>query len=327
MTKRPRQATQAGADTTFAHIKMRLDNKGRGDFRAEGNTIWLYDAIAGSEEEAMYFGGVAPSQFIGQLAAMAGDVTLRINSPGGSVFGAQAMVAAIRQHSGKVTAQIDSLAASAASVIAVACADCIMVPGAMMMVHRAWGMTVGNEADMRQTADLLAKLDGTLAEAYAAKTGGTAQEALDLMAAETWFTAAEAVAAGLANSIMESDTQKPKAQWNLAAFAAAPKALAPNVTGYNDADVAFVTGMVTQHEQCIAAAKIAVAAGQDKEVLQMAGEAIADASDCLSDLEEWLGARGIGNAPAPEAENRIDADEARQRRIRQAHALTHANPI
>jgi ATP-dependent protease ClpP protease subunit len=300
---------------------MRLSNKGRGTFKAEANTIWLYDAIAGSAEEAAWFGGVVPQDFIAQLSAMSGDVTLRINSPGGSVFGAQAMVAAIRQHNGKVTAQVDSLAASAASVIAVNCADCVMVPGAMMMIHKAWGMTVGNEADMRQTADLLAKLDGTIADAYARRTGMTTAAALDLMAAETWFTAQEAVDAGLAGSVMETDTQAPQARWDLSAFARAPKIEAA-ATAYNDADVTFVNGMVILHGQAITAAKAVLVAGSDMAVAGMAGDVIGEATECITELTEWLGEKGISDAPAPMPEDRIDAGRAARMRMAEAALLS-----
>ena len=93
----------------------------------------------------------------------------------------------------------------------------------MLMIHKAWGMAIGNEADMRDTADLLAKIDGQIADSYARRAGGEAQAFLDLMAAETWFTASEAVSAGLADSVIETNTQRPKAQWDLSAYARAPE--------------------------------------------------------------------------------------------------------
>lgn len=210
-------------------MKMRLANKGAGEFRAEANVIWLYDVIASDAEEAAWFGGISPQEFISALNGMTGDLTLRINSPGGSVFGAQAMVTAMRAYDGKITAQVDSLAASAASVIAAECATCTMAPGAMLMIHRAWGMAIGNEADMRGTADLLAKIDGQIAESYARRSGGDAASFLDLMAAETWFTAQEAIDAGLADALVTENTQRPKAQWNLSAYAKAPKAKADDM--------------------------------------------------------------------------------------------------
>jgi len=209
-------------------IRMRLANKGRGDFRAEGSTLWMYDAIASDDGEAEWFGGISPRQFIAALAEISGPVTLRLNSPGGSVFGAQAMVAAMRAHPAPITAQIDSLAASAASVIAAECAECVMAPGSMLMIHKAWGMTVGNADDHEQVAGLLSKIDGQIAATYARRAGDDdADKYLAMMAAETWFDADEAVAAGLADRLLTENSQRPAALWDLSAYAAAPWAPAP----------------------------------------------------------------------------------------------------
>ena len=185
-------------------MRMQLANKGKGDgIRADASTIWIYDVIATDSEEAAWFGGISPDQFIKALSQTTGPVTLRINSPGGSVFGAQAMVSAMRAHPAPITARVDSLAASAASVIATEAATLEIVQGGMLMVHKAWGMAVGNEADMRDTADLLAKIDGQIAATYARRAEGDVDEWLATMAAETWFDAAEAVAAGLADRVID----------------------------------------------------------------------------------------------------------------------------
>lgn len=203
-------------------IKMRLANKGVGEFRAENGTLWLYDAIASDDDEAAWFGGISPRQFMAALAATDGPVTIRVNSPGGSVFGAQAMVAAMRAHQEPITVQVDSLAASAASVIACEAANLVMAPGAMLMIHKAWGMAIGNESDMRGTADLLAKIDGQIADTYARRSGGNTEAFLAYMAEETWFTAQEAVDAGLADSVLTENNQRPQARWDLSAYAKAP---------------------------------------------------------------------------------------------------------
>lgn len=204
------------------YIRMRLANKSKGEFRAEGDTLWLYDAIASSQEEADWLGGVSPVGFIDALRATTGPVTLRINSPGGSVFGAQAMIAAMREHAQPITARIDSLAASAASVIAAEASAVEMAPGAKMMIHKAWGMEVGNADDMMATAALLEKIDGDLAASYASRAKGDAAAFLEMMRAETWFTADEAVAVGLADRVITENRQRPAAAWDLGAFAKAP---------------------------------------------------------------------------------------------------------
>jgi ATP-dependent protease ClpP protease subunit len=209
------------------YVKMRLANRDRGQFRAQDDTIWLYDVIAADDDEASWWGGISPRAFIEALAATSGPVTLRINSPGGSVFGAQAMVAAMRAHGQPITARIDSLAASAASVIAAEAARTEIVSGAMMMIHKAWGLALGNEDDMRATADLLAKIDDQIAATYARRGQTSEEEWLDRMRQETWFAADEAVAAGLADAVITENTQRPAAQWDLSAFAAAPQIKQP----------------------------------------------------------------------------------------------------
>ena len=205
------------------HIRMRLANKGRGRFQADGTTLWLYDAIASSQEEAEFFGGVSPESFIFALRAIDGPVTLRINSPGGSVFGAQAMVAAMREHEHPITARIDSLAASAASVIAAEAAAVEIAPGAMMMIHKAWGLAIGNADEMLTTAELLEKIDEQIAATYMRRAGDEdADKWRSLMAAETWFGAEEAVEARLADTLVEENHQRPAARWDLSAFVNAP---------------------------------------------------------------------------------------------------------
>lgn len=205
-------------------VRMRLQNKGKGEFKAEANVIWIYDAIASDDEEAMWWGGISPRQFIAALNETTGPVTLRINSPGGSVFGAQAMVAAMRAHPQLITAQVDSLAASAASVIACEASELVMATGSMLMIHKAWGMTIGNTDDHSQTAALLDKIDSQIAETYARKSGGDAAHFVDLMAAETWMTAAEAIDAGLADREIAENTQRAAAKWDLSGYEKAPAA-------------------------------------------------------------------------------------------------------
>lgn len=200
-------------------LRLMLTNKGRGSFKAEGSTLWLYDVIASDDDEAQFWGGISPRQFIDALESMSGPVTLRINSPGGSVFGAQAMVAAMRDHDAPITARVDALAASAASVIAAEAAQLEMAQGSMLMIHKAWSVALGNADDMRATADLLEKIDGQISATYARK-GGDDKDWARMMAAETWFDADEAVAAGLADRVLADSKQKNV--WDLSAFKAAP---------------------------------------------------------------------------------------------------------
>lgn len=211
-------------------LKLLADNRSatarKFEIRAEngGNSaeIFLYDAIVSDELEAEWFGGVAPQSFVKALREITADtIHLRINSPGGSVFAARAIEQALREHKAKVIAHIDGLAASAATFVAMAADEVVMAPGALFMVHKAWTITYGNSDDLMTEAALLEKIDGTLADTYAAKTGASAEKMMELMAAETWMTAQEAVENGFADSIAES-APKAQAAWNLSAYAKAP---------------------------------------------------------------------------------------------------------
>lgn len=203
-------------------------NKKRGSFRAEGNTIYIYDMIVADDFEAEWFGGVSPSTFIDALSGIKGDVAIRINSPGGDVFGAVAICQAMREHEGAITVHVDGYAASAASVIAVAAPKVIMAPGSFMMIHQASTLAWGNADDFVGVVDLLEKVDGTIAESYAKKSGGDVAQFRDLMAKETWFTASEAVEIGIADAVAE-DKPSATAKWDMSAFTAAPKLPEPPV--------------------------------------------------------------------------------------------------
>lgn len=204
----------------------RANGRKNASIRADGNTIYLYDVIAGSESDAEWWGGVSAEGLARTLAGMTGPVSLRIDSPGGDVFGGRAMAQAIREYADGVTVHIDGLAASAASYVAIAGKSVIAAPGSFVMIHKAWTLAIGNADDLRAGATLLEKIDGTIAESYAAKAGdaGAATDWAALMAAETWLTAAEAAALGLVDQVLtEASAPADRARsWDLSAYAAAP---------------------------------------------------------------------------------------------------------
>ena len=197
-------------------------NRGRGAFRAEGNRLVVYDVIVASDSDAAWMGGISAEAFARELRTMAGDVELRINSPGGDVFAARAMAQAMREHQGKITAYVDGVAASAASLLAVSASETVMAPGAMMMIHEAWTMALGNKGDFLATAALLEKIDASIVETYQAKAGGDPAEWAALMAAETWYTGAEAVEAGLADRLAQDKPAAAQAAWDLGVYDNAP---------------------------------------------------------------------------------------------------------
>ena len=203
-------------------------NRGRGQpIRSEGNRLVVYDVIVASDSDAAWLGGISAETFARELRAMSGDVELRINSPGGDVFAARAMAQAMREHPGKITAYVDGVAASAASLLAVSAGETVMAPGSMMMIHEAWTIALGNKGDFLATAALLEKIDASIVETYQAKAGGDPAEWAALMAAETWYTAAEAVKVGLADRVAEDKPASAQAAWDLGVYDNAPAAPAP----------------------------------------------------------------------------------------------------
>lgn len=195
--------------------------------RAEGSadaTLYIYDVIDA-------YWGVSAQEVAKTIAGLGTDITLhlRINSPGGDVFEARAIAAAIAQFGGKTIAHIDGLAASAATTIASAAQEVEIVDGGFYMIHNAWTFAMGNKHDMRTTADLLDKVDGAIVADYARRTGAATEQVIAWMDAETWFTAQEAVdnkfADRLAPSGQAGTSNASARQFNLAAFDKTPQAL------------------------------------------------------------------------------------------------------
>jgi len=191
------------------------------DAKGDEATIYIYDVIG---FDFWSGGGVTAKDFADQLDKITAKVVhLRINSPGGDVFEARAMVAAMDRHSAKFVAHVDGIAASAASFLAASADEVEMAEGSMQMIHNAWTIAIGDRNDMTRTADLLAKIDGTIADDYVKKTGKARDEIVLMMDEETWFTAEEAVEAGLADRVAGKVDAKAKNTWDLSAYNHAPK--------------------------------------------------------------------------------------------------------
>lgn len=145
------------------------------------------------------------AEALASLPAGTENITLRINSPGGEVFEAVAIMNLLREHSARITARVDGIAASAASFLAVSADETIMGRNTELMIHDAWGLAIGNADDMRSYADLLDRTSDNIASVYDDKAGGGAASWRDYMKAESWFDADEAVALGLADSVAGSE--------------------------------------------------------------------------------------------------------------------------
>lgn len=184
---------------------------------------------------------ITAAETIANLADMTGDVTIRINSYGGDSFEGVAVKNALRAHTGHVTAVVDGVAASAASVIAVCGADrVIMRPGAELMIHDAWTFADGNAADLTKVAADLERTSQAMAEMYADKAGGDPEQWRDMMRAETWFSAQEAVDAGLADAVEDGRTaERPVLAKTGPRFAYAGRERAPKPKILEEESMAF----------------------------------------------------------------------------------------
>ena len=210
-------------DNRSASLTKEVQNRVVQGENSDEATIYLYDMIVSDDMTAQFWGGVSAQQLVPEIAALkASVINLRINSPGGDVFAAQAISATLKQHSARIVAHIDGYAASAATAIACACDEVIIADGAMYMIHNAWTFAMGNRHDLLGTAEIFGKVDGQLADKYAKFTNGDRAQIVAWMDAETWFTSAEAITHGFANKL--SDTKAVASAWNLAAYANAPKA-------------------------------------------------------------------------------------------------------
>lgn len=175
-------------------------------------TLYLYGPI----DSWGGFWGVSAAEVAEALTGLpAGttDINLRINSPGGEVFEAVAIMNLLRDHSARITARVDGIAASAASFLATSADELIMGGNTELMIHDAWGLAIGNAEDMRSYADTLDRVSNDIASVYDAKAGGGTDHWRDYMLNESWFTAEEAVELGLADSVNtgKAETEDPEA--------------------------------------------------------------------------------------------------------------------
>ncbi len=188
-----------------AQFDMRPDalERWEPEVRAAGNdanSISIYDSIGENWEGT----GVTVKRISAALRAIGEkDVVVNINSPGGDFFEGVAIYNLLREHQGRVTVQVMGLAASAASVIAMAGDEILMGDGSFLMIHNAWAVAIGNRHDMADAAKLLEPFDTAMAKVYAARSGVTEAEAARMMDEETWIGAAQAVEDGFADGLLD----------------------------------------------------------------------------------------------------------------------------
>ncbi len=165
----------------------------------EGRTLYLDGAIA---EETWYGDEVTPKQFKAELMNGIGDITIWINSPGGDVFAASQIYNMLMDYKGNVTVKIDGLAASAASVIAMAGTNVLISPTGLMMIHNPMTIAFGDTVEMEKAIGMLSEVKESIINAYELKTGLSRAKLSHLMDQESWFNAKKAVELGFADKIM-----------------------------------------------------------------------------------------------------------------------------
>ena len=187
---------------------MKIINKG--NKKAE---VLIYEDIGDG-----WMGGLSAKRFADDLNALGKltEINVRINSPGGSVFDGIAIYNTLIKNGAKIIVDIDGLAASISSVIAMAGNEIRMASNALFMIHDPWGVFAGNADELRTQAELLDKVQGTLVDTYLNKATASKADIEQMMASETWMTADEALDHGFIDSI--SDEMQMAAHFDLKRF-------------------------------------------------------------------------------------------------------------
>jgi len=189
------------------------ENRGTRFFRAMNRSFDVKSAsekatISIYEDIGMF--GISASDMRRELDALSSmkEIDLRINSPGGDVFDGIAIYNDLVEHPAKINVKVTGMAASAASVIAMAGDTVEMAENSFLMIHNAWALSIGDKQTMDEMSEMLGKIDGSLVKTYANRTGNKADQVEEWMNAETWFTANEAKD----NGFIDSVTGEEKAQ-------------------------------------------------------------------------------------------------------------------
>lgn len=177
---------------------------------------WINDETTGERtlrldgvisEESWWDDDVTPKKFREELNSGDGDISVYINSPGGDVFAASQIYTMLKEYKGKVTVKIDGLAASAASVVAMAGDVTAMSPTSIMMIHNPWTIALGDEEEMKAVAEFLAEVKETILNAYELKTHLSREKVSEMMTDETWLNAKKALEMGFCDKILFTENE------------------------------------------------------------------------------------------------------------------------
>jgi ATP-dependent protease ClpP protease subunit len=258
--------------------------------------IRLFDEIG--------FFGTTAKDFAAQLDDLDVEhIELHINSIGGEVTDSVTIMNVLRDHPAKVTTIIDGVAASAASFIALAGDEVVMNRHSQIMIHDAWGLAMGNSADMTDLAARLDKESDSIASIYAEKAGGTIAEWRERMRAETWFYDQEAVDVGLADRVAaDVDATEAKNRHNFAIFNYAGREKAPNPPISTKKDPAATADGETKQK----GPNMSDLMGSLRQKLGIADES-ADEATVLAALDEALAEQVA--PPAPQLQNSAEPQD------------------
>ena len=176
-------------------------NQADGD-QAESRVLEIYGTIA---EESWFDDDVTPKEFREELFSGSGDVTIWINSPGGDCVAASQIYSMLMDYKGNVTVKVDGIAASAASVIAMAGTKVLMAPTALMMIHNPMTVAYGNHEDMQRAIEMLDEVKESIINAYEIKTNLSRAKLSHLMDSETWMNANKAIELGFADDVLTDE--------------------------------------------------------------------------------------------------------------------------
>ena len=192
----------------------------RNQDQEEGKTrvLEIYGTIA---SESWFDDDITPKMFRDELFADTGPVTIWLNSPGGDCIAASQIYSMLMDYPGEVTVKIDGIAASAASVIAMAGTKVLMAPTALMMIHNPATMAFGDHNDMKAAVKMLDEVKQSIINAYSIRTGLSDEELSRMMEAETWMNARKAIALGFADGMLEDSK---RAVSDMTAFSFAQRA-------------------------------------------------------------------------------------------------------
>ena len=172
---------------------------------AEGDPVRVLELYGTIAEESWFDDDITPKMFHDELFSGSGDIVIWINSPGGDCIAASQIYSMLMDYKGKVTIKIDGIAASAASVIAMAGTEVLMAPTALMMIHNPATIAFGDHTDMQKAIDMLSEVKESIINAYEIKTGQSRAKLSHLMDSETWMNANKAIEMGFADGLLEDE--------------------------------------------------------------------------------------------------------------------------